>query len=66
MSSKPVRNNKYGTVASEKYLPARKPSGLLHNGKHTRCKQKVNFQEFTQCSAYNPFKITAFNQITQK
>ena len=34
MNSRPFRNNKYGTVTSEKYLAARKPSGLLHNGKY--------------------------------
>ena len=36
MNSRPFRNNKYGTVTSEEYLAARKPSGLLHNGKHIR------------------------------
>ena len=51
MNSHTFRNNKCGTAASERYLAARKPSGLLHNGKHTHYKEKVNFQEFTQCSA---------------
>jgi hypothetical protein len=38
VNSHPFRNNKYGAVTFEKYLAARKPSCLLHNGKHIRYK----------------------------
>jgi len=66
MSSNPVWKNKYGTVASEKYLPARKSSGLLHNGKHTFLNRRSISRNSPNAAPYNPFKITPFDQITHK
>jgi hypothetical protein len=63
MNSHPFRNNKYGTVASEKYLAAPAVCCTMENTLVINRSISRNSLRAVQC---NPFKITTFNKSTHK